>query len=302
MKKYRKGMAVLLLLLMSLALISGCGKKELDAEAAVDAYLRAEMQGDVDDYANLLGRDAEEVQEEYDENINQMMEMFSDVETLGGSFTYEFPQTIRELLATAKYEITGSQKDEEGNYTVDVTVYPSDVFTIFYEKTVEASLNADDNSDLGSLVLQALKDAVEEQSFGEGEVHQVRLNYNKDENKYEFDEDDTTELMEAFFAVDSTGEALYESTGTVYDNPYLNWTKREWEAATDAEKTQCCLALVQELQGLSDEDMDAIDLNDETVQQGIRQMKEGLDLSFESGMDISVGDYAVLVQSQMAGE
>ncbi|MEI3219600.1 MAG: hypothetical protein V8S08_08320 [Lachnoclostridium sp.] len=48
--------------------------------------------------------------------------------------------------------------------------------------------------------------------------------------------------------------------------------------------------------------MDAIDLNDETVQQGIRQMKEGLDLSFESGMDISVGDYAVLVQSQMAGE
>ena len=83
MKKYRKGMAVLLLLLMSVALISGCGKKELDAEAAVDAYLRAEMQGDVDDYANLLGRDAQEVQEEYDENINQMMEMFSDVETVG---------------------------------------------------------------------------------------------------------------------------------------------------------------------------------------------------------------------------
>ena len=44
MKKCKKGIMILLTLMMSLAMLSGCGAKELDAEAAVDAYLRAELQ------------------------------------------------------------------------------------------------------------------------------------------------------------------------------------------------------------------------------------------------------------------
>ncbi|MCU6687704.1 hypothetical protein OCV99_14425 [Dorea acetigenes] len=302
MKKCKKGIMILLTLMMSLAMLSGCGAKELDAEAAVDAYLRAELQGDIDDYAELLGRDKEDVQEEYDTNIDDMMEMFAEVEVLGGSFTDDFPQAVKDVLASAKYEITGSEKDDDGNYTVDVTVYPSDVFDIFYEKTMEAAVSAEDTSDIGGIVLQALKDAMDEQTFGDGEVHQVRIDYDEDEKLYEFNEDDTTELMEAFFATEDTIEQLYEPTGTVYDNEYLNWTKTEWEAASEEERTQCCLALVQEMQGLTDEEMAMIDLNDETIQQGIQQMKDGLDLSFENGMNVSIGDYAAIVQGETGAE
>ena len=82
----------------------------------------------------------------------------------------------------------------------------------------------------------------------------------------------------------------------------MNWTKTEWEAASEEERTQCCLALVQEMQGLTDEEMAMIDLNDETIQQGIQQMKDGLDLSFENGMNVSIGDYAAIVQGETGAE
>ena len=53
---------------------------------------------------------------------------------------------------------------------------------------------------------------------------------------------------------------------------------------------------------MTDEEMAMIDLNDETIQQGIQQMKDGLDLSFENGMNVSIGDYAAIVQGETGAE
>ena len=92
---------------------------------------------------------------------------------------------------------------------------------------------------------------------------------------------------------------MYTPSGTVYDNPYLNWTSEEWNAASDEEKTQCCLAMVQEIQGLSDEDIAALDVNDPSIQNGIQQIKDGLDISFSSGMNVSIGDYLEMIKGQL---
>lgn len=103
MKRCKKGFVILLTLMMSLAMLSGCGAKELDAEAAVDAYLRAELQGDIDDYAELLGRDKEDVQEEYDANIDDMMEMFGRSRSSWEEvLTDDFPQAVKDVLAFSK--------------------------------------------------------------------------------------------------------------------------------------------------------------------------------------------------------
>lgn len=300
MIKRMKSFTLAVVLLLSAVIATGCGRAELDAEKAVDAYLRAELQGDIDDYAKLLGRKKEDVQKEYDANVEEFVNIFGEAEMFGDSFMNELPQVIKDLLGTAKYEITGSEKDKDGNYTVDVMVYPSNAIALANEKAAQAGADMTEDDDLGEVIIERFKNAIDEQTYGAGEEYQVGINYNKEKKMYEFDEEDTKKLMEAFFVLDDLTQQLFQPTGTVYDNPYLNWTKTEWDAATEEERTQCCLAMIQEMQGLTDEQMAMVDLNDATVQQAIQQMKDGLNLSFEGGVNVSMGDYIAAIQGQMA--
>ena len=56
---------------------------------------------------------------------------------------------------------------------------------------------------------------------------------------------------------------------------------------------------LREIQGATEEEMAAIDLNDPTAQQMIQQLKDGVNLSFSSGINISMGDYAELIKNEM---
>ena len=57
MKKWMKNLPVILVVILLISLLAGCGRKELDAAKAVDAYLRAELKGEFDDYAEMVGED-----------------------------------------------------------------------------------------------------------------------------------------------------------------------------------------------------------------------------------------------------
>ena len=70
----------------------------------------------------------------------------------------------------------------------------------------------------------------------------------------------------------------------------------EWNGASEEEKAQCCLAILQTLQGLSDEDIAGLDLNDPNVQTAIEQMKDAVDLTYSGGTQISIGDYVEMVK------
>ena len=168
---------------------------------------------------------------------------------------------------------------------------------------MQAAQSVSDPDGIGDAMIQALKDAVAQQGYGEAKRHQVHIDYNEDEKMYEINDSDVAALSVDFFDMDVEMEELltqmYTPSGTVYDNPYLNWTSEEWNAASDEEKTQCCLAMVQEIQGLSDEDIAALDVNDPSIQNGIQQIKDGLDISFSSGMNVSIGDYLEMIKGQL---
>ena len=299
MKKWMKNLPVILVVILLISLLAGCGRKELDAAKAVDAYLRAELKGEFDDYAEMVGEDKENLQKEYDGMIEEAMQIFEGIEFLDVDFGDDFAVEVKNLLASAKYEVIGSQKDDDGNYVVDVEVSPSDVFVVFFGKVMDAAKSTDDMNAVGDAVLKALQDAIAEQTYGDPVSGQIHIVYDKDAKQYEINDDDVQKLSENFFTTDGLLDQLYTPSGTVYDDPYLNWTGDDWNAASEDEKTQCCLSLIREINGFSEEDMATVDLNDPSVQQMISQLKDGVNLSFSSGINISMGDYVELIKNEM---
>lgn len=299
MKKWMRNLPVVLVVILLMSILAGCGRKELDAAKAVDAYLRAELKGEFDDYAEMVGEDKEDLQKEYDGMIDDAMQIFEEIEFLDVDFGDDFAAEVKNLLASAKYEVIGSQKDDNGDYVVDVEVSPSDVFVVFFGKIMDEAAATDDMNEVGNVVLKALQDAIAEQTYGDPVSGQVHISYNEDEKQYEINEDDVQKLSENFFTTDGLMDQLYTPSGKVYDDPYLNWTGDDWNAASEDEKTQCCLSLIREINGFTQEDMATVDLNDPSVQQMISQLKDGVDLSFSSGINISMGDYVELIKNEM---
>lgn len=303
MKRRTKIFAFLLVSVFIMMCLSGCGRKGIDAEAAVDAYLKAETRGEFEEYAKLADVDKEELEKNYEETLGELKTMFKQVESLGIDVGDELVEEIKNLLAAAKYEITGSVRDDDGNYTVDVDVYPSDVITLFFENIMEGAMAATEVEQLGDVMVQGVRDAIAEQTYGEPETCQVRITYDKEKKQYEISNEDTSALVGKFFdlegALGMDFSQLYAPSGTVYDDPYLNWTYADWTAATEEERTQCCLAILKEMQGLTDEQMALYDLNDPSLQEAVQIMKDGVDLGYSGGLNISIGDYVEIMKTQM---
>lgn len=307
MKKWRKVFAMALVAMLVVTSMTACGgKKEIDASAAVDAYLKAETKGEFGEYAKLTGEDEAELKEEYEETLDEVTEMFAAAETLGIDFGDDMREEFKNLLASVKYEVKDAKQDDEGNYVVDVDVYPSDVISLFFAKVMSAVQGVSDTDELGDMILQEFKAAVAEQSYGDPVTYQVHLDYNEESKQYEINESDIDALAADFYSFDDNLENLvsqmYTPTGKDYGNVYLNWTYEDWSAASEEEKTQCCLAMTQAINGLTDEEMAMIDVNDPTVQEGVQVIKDGIEMSYSSGMDLSMGDYMEVVLGMGFGE
>lgn len=299
MKKWKSRLALALAVMFLIPVLAGCGRKELDGVKAVEAYLKAQTKGEFEDYAKLTGTDEKELKEEYEKTLNEMTGIFEEIEIFNVDFGDNFREEIKNILATVKYDVVSSKKDEDDNYVVDVDVYPSDIFGLMFGKVMDAAKTAEDTTELGDMMLQAFHDAAEEQSYGDAERCQIHIIYNEDAKQYEISQEDTEELAMHFFDLEGAMENIMGPSGTVYDNPYFNWTVTEWNAAPEEEKTQCCLAIIQDAWGLSDEDMAVIDINDPQIQEAIQQMKDGIDISYSGGAQMSIGDYVELMKSGM---
>lgn len=302
MRKWKKVCAALCaVMLMLTGVLTGCSKKvEIDPEKTVDAAMKLVLQGDAADYVELSGEDAEEVEAEYNEVLAEFEKEFTEL-GLSDEFAGDYAEAIKKMLASGKYEILGSSKDEDDNYVVDVAVYPSDIFKIVIEKAMKemmASLGTVSTEEevltlAENAMIAAMDEAIEEQTYGEAQTYQLHLTHDED-YVYDFDENEISEIMAAMFPAP---DSLMQPTGTDYGNQYLNWTPSDWQAASDEEQTMCCLAIVQSMYGFTDEQMAMIDVTDATVQQGVQEIKDGLDMAFDGGLNLSVGDYVTFIMN-----
>ena len=290
MKRFNK-IKLLLIMLASAMLLTSCKKEltEADAQEYVEACFKASLEGDVDDYAEVTGKSKKDVKKMYQESLDSLVEQMSSIAGTGEEFPRDFVEVCKELLASAKYEVGKAKKDKDGNFIVEVKAYPSDVMTVFLNNVSQSAAG----TDIGEVLLDALKQAVEEQSYGDAVNYEVAVTKASD-GKYSIDSKDANEVVIGLFAEMDT---MFQASGKDYGNEYLNWTKLEWEAASEDEKSQCCLAVVQYLMGYTDEEMVLIDMTDANAQTSIQQMKDGINMSFSVPTEISIGDYAELVKS-----
>ena len=185
-----------------------------------------------------------------------------------------------------------AKKDEDGNYHVEVKVYPSDVLNVFMAKCVERLTSTGLDAESGSVMAEAMDKAVDEHSFGEAVSYQMRVNKGTD-GQYALDINDVQPVV---FGMFEEMNDIFDSS-KVYENPYFNWKKADWEGASEEERTQCCLAMLQYMLELTDEEMEIVNQNIEEIQDEIGNMKEGIDLGYSGNVDFSIGSYLEFIMS-----
>lgn len=295
MKKFRKIMGVVVSVLMIATMLIGCGgRPKIDPVKTIQAMMDATLKGDVAEYAKITGESEEDLKEEYEELLD-MLSTQIDAELSAIAMTGLDTRGLAEkVISSVKYEVKDATEDKEGNYTVNVLVYPSDFMELALKETVKGAIATPSLDQLGEVVMKAYENAISNQTFGEPESFPVRIMYDEEAKQYEVNEEDMTAVGNRFFAMP---EELSIASGKDFGNQYLNWLKEDWNAASDAEKVNCCMAIVQKVGGFSDDEMSWIDPSDPTIQEAIEQMKTGVQIMYDNGVNMSVGDFTEYMMS-----
>ena len=249
MKKFRKIMGGVVSVLMIATMLIGCGgRPQIDPVKTIQAMMDATLKGDVAEYAKITGESEEDLKEEYEELLD-MISTQIDAELSAIAMTGLDTRGLAEkMISSVKYEVKDATEDKEGNYTVNVLVYPSDFIELALKETVKSAIATPSLDQLGEVVMKAYENAASNQTFGEPESFPVRIMYDEEVKQYEVNEEDMTAVGNRFF---SMPEELSIASGKDFGNQYLNWLKEDWNAASDAEKVNCCMVIVQKVGGLS---------------------------------------------------
>lgn len=120
---------------MCLTLLCGCGSRNFDAAAYVKGGLDVLYLGEVsDEYLKLVVDSREDCLAMYEENAVNEAENFGKMFYVDVNNEPEeaLIQLYKDIFAKSKYEV-GEAAEENGGYTVEVTVYPIDLFRTSYE-------------------------------------------------------------------------------------------------------------------------------------------------------------------------
>ena len=128
---------MLLTLLLSVAMLSGCGSKgptAEDAQAYVKAVLDLMCLGDYDHSVDLA--DVEEGSETAvrDDVITEMVEQVSANANLDDDIKAEFTQLMIDAFGKAKYTVGEATPTDDGGFDVPVTIEPLRIFGVSDEE------------------------------------------------------------------------------------------------------------------------------------------------------------------------
>ncbi|MBQ6438874.1 MAG: hypothetical protein IJJ06_01885 [Mogibacterium sp.] len=141
MKKGFKRLSLLLLMmLLTVSLLSGCGPKKPapeEAQAYVKAVLDLMCTGDYDHSVNLADVEEGKETEVRDNLINEMMKGISSQSALNEEVTSDFMVFMISALEKTKYSVGEAAATEDGGYDVTVSVEPLQIFTGIDEKLNE---------------------------------------------------------------------------------------------------------------------------------------------------------------------
>lgn len=130
--KKRRVIAILLAVVMSAALLTGCGSS-VPAKELVKGNLDAVFLGKYStEYLKMVDIDETQAEKDYETGIDSEVEFFAqyfdiDLSLCGDSYREEIADMYRQIYAKSKYEV-GNETSNGDTYLVELTVYPIDLF------------------------------------------------------------------------------------------------------------------------------------------------------------------------------
>lgn len=138
MRIYKRGFALLLALLLSLSMLSGCSKLESKLwETAAPLLVQGNMEllylGTCsDEYLSLVNSTQEEAQTYYTENIEMQASAFMYVFDVYDE-TERFNELFRKVCSQIRFTVGQVTQVDETHFLVDVTVEPLDFLQQVYD-------------------------------------------------------------------------------------------------------------------------------------------------------------------------
>lgn len=159
----KRGAALVLtvILCLSLAACGGGGDTKgfttHDAEVYVDGLIQENYLGQaLEEYLELVNISQEDVEALYDSTLDMDAEYFFfmyDIDDHTDELHQEVKDLYREIYKSTKYEVVSAAQQEDGSFSVKVTVYPIDIAQTvsealndatkeFYKKYPQSEINA----------------------------------------------------------------------------------------------------------------------------------------------------------------
>ena len=202
MKAWKRALSAALALCMT-GILAACGGglTEKDAEAYVKGHLDAAYLGVYDKAYIELVEDMTEAdaREMHENNVSDEAELylldFLEVDYPTDEINDRAKEVMEKLYAKSKYTVGPGSKTKDGDFVVEVTVSPIDLYNLltqddFFDALDEANFDdAETEEELeavdavfGLLILDTLEDKLDEIEYGEDQI--IMLQLKKDSDGY----------------------------------------------------------------------------------------------------------------------
>ena len=125
------------LMILTMGILSGCGMTAEEASDFVKASLDAAYKGEFDAFVEITDSTPEGAKAMYEENIIHTMEAagFSDMD-ISDELTKQYRQLFLDISKVANYTVGDAKETENGEYEVEVKIYPLTLFAQVSEDEV----------------------------------------------------------------------------------------------------------------------------------------------------------------------
>lgn len=125
-----KRIIAVLITAIFLALLGGCASK-FDAGGYTKGILDVTYKNETEQYMKLTGSTKEAADQIFIKNLDAVMEGFASL-NLPKELEAKYRQMFEKLMKSVKYTVSDTKEDENGNFTVDVSVEPITIFDDTY--------------------------------------------------------------------------------------------------------------------------------------------------------------------------
>jgi len=206
MKKAGRWVGAVLAVVLCLGL-AACAS-DLDAAGYTKSVLDASYHQEYAEYAKFRDISEEEakkeVQDEEEQMVEQQILQLGDVSEESKS---AYLECVRKAGKLAKYEVKEAEKQEDGSFVVQIEATPSDIYqkmeglaaSMVEELTEEEQQKIVEDADaLAEFTIKCLEKAMEENTYGEPEVIEIKVTQDKNE-VYGIEDMDMQKIDDALF-------------------------------------------------------------------------------------------------------